>query len=35
VGPEGMKNKGLDEIKLGEEKLKVARPAGCPFAFAR
>lgn len=35
VGPKGMKNKGLEDIKIGEEKLKTVRPAGCPFAFAR
>lgn len=35
VGPDYMKNKGLEELKAGEEKLRTERPAGCPFAFAR
>jgi hypothetical protein len=35
VGPEYMKNKGLEEMKAGEEKLRAERPAGCPFAFSR
>jgi hypothetical protein len=30
VGPEYMKNKGLEEMKAGEEKLRAERPAGCP-----
>jgi hypothetical protein len=33
VGPNGMKNKGLAEMKATEEKLRVERPP-CPFAFA-
>jgi hypothetical protein len=35
VGPAYMKNKGLEEMEAGEEKLRAERPAGCPFAFAR
>lgn len=35
VGPDGMKNKGLKEAEEWEEKLKVERPAGCPFLFAK
>lgn len=34
IGPDSMKNKGLEEMKAIEEKLKNERPAGCPFAFA-
>jgi hypothetical protein len=35
VGPDSMKNKGLEEVKSWEEKLKAERPAGCPFLFAK
>jgi hypothetical protein len=35
VGPKGMKNKGMDDWKGWEEKVKSDRPAGCPFAFSR
>ncbi|PVH74715.1 hypothetical protein DL98DRAFT_519052 [Cadophora sp. DSE1049] len=34
VGPQIMKNRGLEETKAWEEKLMAERPAGCPFAFA-
>lgn len=33
VGPRIMRNKGAEETKAWEEKLKAERPAGCPFAF--
>lgn len=33
VGPKIMRNKGAEETKAWEEKLKAERPAGCPFAF--
>ncbi|KAK9343164.1 hypothetical protein V1522DRAFT_394617 [Lipomyces starkeyi] len=35
VGPHIMKNKGLGETGAWEEKLRVERPVGCPFACAR
>ncbi|KAK9327259.1 hypothetical protein V1520DRAFT_299690 [Lipomyces starkeyi] len=35
VGPNIMKNKGLEETRAWEEKLRVERPVGCPFACAR
>ncbi|KAG4428732.1 hypothetical protein IFR05_015782 [Cadophora sp. M221] len=35
VGPNIMKNRGLDETRAWEEKLMAERPAGCPFAFVR
>jgi hypothetical protein len=35
VGPKGMKNKGIEEAKVWEEKLMAERPAGCPFAPRR
>lgn len=35
VGPRIMKNRGIDETRRWEEKLKAERPAGCPFAFAK
>jgi hypothetical protein len=35
VGPRVMKNKGMDDWKSWEEKVKAERPASCPFAFAR
>lgn len=34
VGPKIMKNRGLEETRIWEEKLMTERPAGCPFAFA-
>lgn len=34
VGPKIMKNRGLEETRVWEEKLMTERPAGCPFAFA-
>jgi len=35
VGPRGVKGKGLDAMKANEDKLRVERPTGCPFAFAK
>lgn len=35
VGPKVMKNKGQEETRAWEEKIRAERPAGCPFAFAR
>lgn len=35
VGPRVMRGKGVDEARGIEERLKVERTAGCPFAFAR
>ncbi|CZR70149.1 uncharacterized protein PAC_20050 [Phialocephala subalpina] len=35
VGPKIMKNRGLEETRMWEEKLKAERPTGCPFAFAK
>ncbi|KAK9428982.1 hypothetical protein V1505DRAFT_375469 [Lipomyces doorenjongii] len=35
LGPDIMKNKGLEETRAWEEKLRVERPVGCPFTFAR
>jgi len=34
VGPRALKNKGINEMGALEERLKIERPAGCPFAFA-
>ncbi len=35
VGPRIMKNRGLDETRAWEEKLRAEKPAGCPFSFPR
>ncbi|KAK9371924.1 uncharacterized protein V1513DRAFT_453982 [Lipomyces chichibuensis] len=35
VGPNIMKNKGQEETIAWEEKLRVKRPVGCPFAYVR
>ncbi|KAI9050743.1 hypothetical protein LZ554_004863 [Drepanopeziza brunnea f. sp. 'monogermtubi'] len=35
VGPKGMKNRGLEETRLMEEKLTRERLSGCPIAFGR
>ncbi|KAH8808385.1 hypothetical protein F5884DRAFT_673284 [Xylogone sp. PMI_703] len=35
VGPEFLKNKGTKETEAFEEKIRMERPAGCPFAIMR